>query len=484
MHVLKRTLLYVSRKWHQSLILFLVLLVVSTSVLTGFAILHASHTAAANLRRQLGGTFRLETDTDNPAHRKNLVSTDQYSATYYAGDVLDNDDIDEVMKTSGISEYSASIEAVANLKSGDGAYYDLVENGHGSHTSFPHMAAIGAWSSLEQCPYFANHLLEVTQGELITDDGTGQAVVSRELAMLNRVEIGDKLTLEINREVVGFEVPAKRQQCTFEIVGIFDIRGEQQINQYTLSRQLLQNRVFVDARTMLPFLRGCTEELGMPVGYDEITFSVDDPAEMDSILQSLQENEAINWECFKITVDNAGYQGAESALKSMDGGIRGMIFAIAAVGGGALVLLLGIWAKSRIHETGILLALGRSKGEILVQRLAESALIALLALGASWVCSGMAANEVGNRLLAQVNRQSGEETKKDSQYSGMPFSAADFDLTPVFSAPKVEELDVELSGDMFASVCAAELLIVLLCAGTAGISVMKTKPKAILTEYE
>ena len=312
------------------------------------------------------------------------------------------------MKTSGISEYSASIEAVANLKSGDGAYYDLVENGYGSRTSFLHMAAIGAWSSLEQCPYFANHLLEVTQGELITDDGAGQAVVSRELAMLNRVEVGDKLTLEINREVAGFEVPAKRQQCTFEIVGIFDIRGEQQINQYTLSRQLLQNRVFVDTRTMLPFLRGCTEELGMPVGYDEITFSVDDPAEMDSILQSLQENEAINWECFKITVDNAGYQGAESALKSMDGGIRGMIFAIAAVGGGALVLLLGIWAKSRIHETGILLALGRSKGEILAQRLAESALIALLALGASWVCSGMAANDVGNRLLAQVNRQSGE----------------------------------------------------------------------------
>ena len=104
MCVLKRAFLYVSRKWQQSLILFLVLLVASTSALTGFAVLQASDTAAVNLRRQFGGTFKLEIDTGNSAnYQKNAFANDQYSASYYSGDFIEYDDIDEIMKVPGIS---------------------------------------------------------------------------------------------------------------------------------------------------------------------------------------------------------------------------------------------------------------------------------------------------------------------------------------------------------------------------------------------
>lgn len=487
MNILKRAFLYVSRKWQQSLILFFVLLVVCASAFIGLSILKASSLAAANLRGQLGGTFSMEIDTGNAAHVQSAASTEGYTASYYAGKFLDHTVIDEVMKTSGISEYSANTEVVANLKSDKGQYHSLVENPQNYYSSSnSHIAMIQGWTSLHQCAYFANQTLEVTQGGMFTDDGTAQAVISRELAERNQIEIGDMLILEINHEVIDFlDFPLERQECVFEIVGIFDICAEQQTDQYTSQRQMLQNWVFVDARTLLPYLNGLLESIGQPpMGYEKVTFRVKDPAEMDSIIKNIQENKAIDWDYFKIMIDNTNYKSAENALKGMDGGIRMTIIAITAAGIGILILLLSIWTKSRIHETGILLSVGKSKWEILTQRMAEMMLITVLALGMAYVCGNIAANEVGNRLLSQTNEQNTEESTANSLHSGLPVQADSYSLTPVFSAPKVEELTVNISADIVVMVYAMELLIALASIGIACIPVMGIKPKMILTKYE
>ena len=484
MSIWKRAILYVSRKWQQSFIIFLVLLVVCTSTLIGFAVLKASDSAAANLRQQLGGTFSVEIDMSNSANMQGITSTAQYTGSYYVGKYLDHTVISEIMKISGISEYSANIEVVANLKSTDGEYYNLTENLQNYYSSSnSHMASIQGWTSLHQCSYFANKILEVTQGEMFTADASGQAVISRELAEINHIEIGDKLTLEINREVTGFDFPIEKQECVFDIVGIFDILGEQQIDQYTSQRQMLQNWVFVDSRTLLPYLNELLGSIGeQPIGYEKVTFNVNDPAEMDSIIKSIQQSKAINWSCFKIKVDNTNYQSAENALKSMDNGIRIMILAITLSAIGVLILLLSIWARSRIYETGILLSAGKSKWGILAQRIIEIVIITIFAFGISYAMSNIVANDVGNILLSQANELNTDESNTNKINPEIPISANNFDLTPVFSAPKVEELTVNVSADVFAVVYVLELLIVLLSICMGSIPVMKMKPKAILTK--
>lgn len=426
MGILKRAILYVSRKWQQSLIVLLVLLAVCTSTLIGFSVLEASRSAAVNLRRQLGGTFCMEVETGNPAYRKNAgFSQEGYSASY------------------------------------------------------AHLAPVHGWSSLEQCSYFANHLLEVTQGVPFTDEGAGQAVISRELAELNHIEIGDMLTLEVNREVIGFDIPAR--EWVFEVVGLFEICGQQQVNQFTLPRQMLQNWVFVDSRTLLPLISELGKALGAPTGYDKVRFSVNDPAEMDAVIRRLRENREINWDCFKITMENTEYENAEKALKSMDGGIKTMILAITAAGIGVLALLCGIWAKFRIQETGILLSLGKSRWGILAQRITEAILISALAFGISWALGSTAADGIGNRLLAQANEQNRQQTDSP-QEPRIPVNSSD--LEPVFSAPEVEELTVDISAGILTAVCGLELVMVLLSVCAAGIPVMRMEPKAILTKHE
>lgn len=484
MNFIKRAFLYVARKWQQSAIVFLILLAVCTSASVGLSILEASRRAAANLRGQLGGTFRLEIDMGNPANMHSAGSTDQYTGSYYDGDPIDHGVIDEILKTPGIADYSANIEAVANLKSDGGQYYSLMENRQNPYSNAgAHIAPIQGWTSLQQCSYFAEGILEVTQGEMFSGEAMGQAVISRELAERNRLAVGDRITLEINRDVTGIDFPAEYQECPFEIVGIFDMLKEQKIDQYTGQRQMLQNWVFVDSRTLLPYMNGLLASIGMePIGYDKVTFSVQDPAELDRILKSIRSNRDINWDCFKIELDDAGYQGAENALEGMNGSIRMMIVLIVLAGMGILVLLLSIWAKFRVRETGAMLALGESRGKILAQRLTEIALIAVLAFCLSGPVSGMAADRVGNMLLAQANGQAAPEPASHRIQAGTPVASDDLDLSPVFAPPKVEELEVMITGDIFAAVYGAGLPIALLAVCAASIPAMRMRPNEILSK--
>lgn len=484
MNFIKRAFLYVARKWQQSAIAFLILLAICTSASIGLSILKASDTAAANLRGQFGGTFSLEIDMSNPANMQSAGSTDRYTGSYYSGDTIDNEVIDEVLKTPGIADYSANIEVVANLKSDDGQYYNLVENKQNYYSSaLAHVAPIQGWTSLQQCSYFANGILEITQGEMFSGGASGQAVISRELADLNGLSVGDHITLEINRDVTGIDFPAEKQECSFEIVGIFDILKEQKIDQYTGPRQMLQNWVFVDSRTLLPYLNEQLKSIGMePNGYEKVTFSIEDPAEMDTIIKSVQNNRAINWDCFKIEFDNASYQSAENALNGMNDSIRIMIVIIVLAGIAILILLLSIWAKFRVWETGVMLALGEGKGNVLAQRMAEITLISALAFGLSYPISGMAANSVGDMLLTRANEQIVPRSASNMIQPGMPITSDDLDLSPVFAAPKVEELNVSMTGDIFTAVYGLGLMTALLSAGAASVPAMRMKPNEILSK--
>ena len=59
MNFMKRAFLYVSRKRGKSILLFFILLILSTFVLTGLSIGSASKQAQKNLRQNIGGSFNM-----------------------------------------------------------------------------------------------------------------------------------------------------------------------------------------------------------------------------------------------------------------------------------------------------------------------------------------------------------------------------------------------------------------------------------------
>ena len=62
MGTVKRAFLYVTRKTGKSILLFLILLVMATFVLTGLSIAKSSREAQRDLRKTLGGEFQIAVD--------------------------------------------------------------------------------------------------------------------------------------------------------------------------------------------------------------------------------------------------------------------------------------------------------------------------------------------------------------------------------------------------------------------------------------
>ena len=122
------------------------------------------------------------------------------------------------------------------------------------------------------------------------------------------------------------------------------------------------------------------------IQYDNgVDFYVDDPREIDGIAKQIQALD-LDWDCFKLTVDNSAYEAVASSLTAMQKLIIWLIVGCVLVSAGILTLILSMWIKQRRHETGILLAVGITKGRIVFQYIIEILMIAILAFGLSYVC--------------------------------------------------------------------------------------------------
>ena len=134
-------------------------------------------------------------------------------------------------------------------------------------------------------------------------------------------------------------------------------------------------------------------------GYQSVVFGVNDPAQFDEIVAGLKQNDAIDWRAFKVETNNKTYKAAAAPLEKYQSLITTVLILIVAVSIVVLSLILTMWAKSRVHETGVLLSVGIRKTAIIGQYLAEVLLIAVFAFGLSFFPSNLIVGQIGNSLL-------------------------------------------------------------------------------------
>ena len=105
MNTLKRAFLHTMRKKTKTLILFLVLVIISTFILTGLSIYKATDDSALSLRQSVGGSIRLELDKNN---RKNWQYQQAAGGMLvdYVGAPITDEDIQKIMSIDGIKAYN------------------------------------------------------------------------------------------------------------------------------------------------------------------------------------------------------------------------------------------------------------------------------------------------------------------------------------------------------------------------------------------
>ena len=491
MNLFHRAFLYVTRKRTKSFLLFCILLVIATLVLSGAAIQTAAGTAALNVRQALGGVFTLQQNTSDP---EKWVSTQVGSfgtRSYYGGEPLTVELAARVAAgVPGIRGYNATYTGYTVPLNAKGDILKLLESegtdgglesllaGFGD---FGSTVATVAATNTAYDSYFTGGYLELTEGRHFTAADENPALISAELAAQNGLHVGDKITLrmsEYKASMMGTDAGATKTEIT--IVGLFRATAK---STTMFSNWSMDNTVF----TTLEVLKAARPDTGGE-GFEQIQFYVEDPGELDRIVRDVKNLPGLDPTDFVISVDSSNVDAVTQPLANINRLMSIFIVLVLLVGAAVLCLVLSLRVKERVRESGIQLALGIGKGAIVAQYLAEVLIIAVLAFSLSIVTSGFVAGAVGDRLLQ--NAVSEHSAGSDSGTPGMPgtsfdgeFFANTSDFAPAFAGSNpLTKIEVEVTPRMAAGMLGAGFLMICAAVLLAAAPVLRMKPKEILSK--
>lgn len=479
----RRAFLYVTRKRGKTLTIFLILLVITTMTLSGAAIKDAANTAQLNVREALGGCFTLTQNTSDPTKWVQQKVGDFGYQQYYNGEKLTQELADGIVaRVDGIKGYNASCNASFVATRPDGRYLDLIETGQEDDFS-SYISGLGDFiktvttmgcSHTEFDSYFANGFIKLTDGRHITGNDTNAALVGKELAEQNGISIGDKLFVQRSQQSASSRgVTVEETRTEVEIVGFFEVNGKASV---MLSNWAMDNALFTTFDVMAHVSSTIAAE-----GNTQIDFYASDPAELGRIIRDVMNLDGIDPTDFVVRSDTSGIDAVSKPLKNINNLMTTLMVIIIVIGVAVLYLVLASRVKERVHECGVLLSIGISKVSIALQYLTELAMIAVLAFGLSYACSGLVAQNVGDMVLDYGLSDTAEDTGINSN-GGMSTINSN-DLAPKFNAQSdLTAIHVTIGTSVFAVVCLAGLLLIILSVSLAVIPIVRLKPKEILSK--
>ena len=460
MSTLKRAFLYTMRKKTKTLILFLVLVTISTFILTGLSIYKAADDSALSLRQSVGGSIRLELDENN---RKNWQYQQAAGGILvdYVGAPITDEDIQKIMSIDGIKAYNGL---------GDGSVF-------AKDFSFISGFSFGAGSDYSRLPsvtdseyfnFFTRKAFQLVEGRHIKEGDDHVVLISTAIAEKNALKLGDSITVQCCYDSGNYP------DVSLTIIGIYAYEADNEFNTTSTDKR---NRLIIDHKAMQEIMQRDV------IQYDNgVDFYVDDPREMERIASQIKALD-LDWDSFTLTMDNSAYEAVASPLTAMQNLIIWLIVGCVAVSVGILILILSMWIKQRRHETGILLSVGISKSRIILQYTVEVLMIAIIAFGLSFFTSNLISQGVSDLIFHQVSESQPlpeiELPDDGTEYLDITGQYIPYDTSNVET---LESVQVTVSPDYLLYIYIFGTLLIAFSVSAASISVIQMKPKKILSQ--
>lgn len=382
MNFVMRAFLYCFRQKVKTLILFLVLAIISTFLLTGLAIRDASEGATEDARTAIGGKLFLEID---PANQYDS-SQDGYGMTYtYNGDYITPEILDAISKVNGVVDYNSD-----NPRGfwGAGVDFEYLPAAFDlSYTPYGESSAYTAALSSEKSSDFESGKYSLVDGRHITPEDKYVVMISKELADYNKLSVGDIMTMYCLDSDSNLKL---------EIIGIFDgTEGTSGNGGFSVS-DIPANCGYVDYTTMF-------ENFGRKIdGYTQIDIYVEDPVSIQNVYDKVKNLSELRGKSLKLSIDTDEYEVVQAPLETLQSLVNTIIVIIVVVSSLVLTLLLTLWTRGRKKEIGVYLSIGKSKTGIIGQFFLETVTVAIVAFATAVFFGGLIAGKASEFLVSRV----------------------------------------------------------------------------------
>lgn len=346
MTTFKRAYLYITRKKVRSIIMFMLLTIISTVLLSSNILNHTVKGISNKIYESSNFGFTV----------KNLSKTDKEIF------VKKLDKITNLPDIKGANYQFATPVNLLGSKVVEGQNNLILDE----KTNKNNLVMLNANTNTADNSDFKSEVLKLKKGRHIGPEDCNKVLVHEEFAKLNNLDIGSKIKLE--------KANSSEQKTTnkdYEVVGIYS--GTKNNEFQGLSSDFIENTVYTDYKS--------SQEL---MGYSEsdkkvtsVDYFVKNPEKLEDVAKSA-ENLAI--EDTEIVKSNKNFQTVIASLQSIEKIIDmvkiGSIIASVII----LSLVLIFWLRERLHEIGILLSIGTSKTKIILQQIIELVYIAVFSI--------------------------------------------------------------------------------------------------------
>lgn len=356
MPIYKRAWLYVKRNTKRTTLLFLLFTLLSTISLLGFALYSASNQAVSKLRENIGGYFTIQTGADG---------------SELTGDTL----LDQIKTMNYISHWN-----------GVDTYYMYTEGIHLVPGSYASSGSVGefmpkciACTNSSYHERFLTSNFQLIEGRHIESDDVHKIIISKDIAELNDLEVGDTISISVVEGIYGWQVNAYGTQIDMEIVGIYKTTYKEVVSPSTPECELQENILFTDINTskelfQIKFPDRSIHDYTYSSG---IMFFLKDPTQMNEAIAFLKDQSYADWDQLIITENNTAYENSATPIMKVATISKFLLIAILVISIVMLSLILLMWTRERMTEFGILISIGISGKDIYKQILLENYIVAI-----------------------------------------------------------------------------------------------------------
>lgn len=394
MSIGKRALIYLTRKKGRTILLIVLMFVMSCFAVLGCSLKRNADSETERLRQSLATGFILKADLSNEAYYEHRDG-EGYSYKAYIGPDVTDEMIEKIMEIKGVTDYKINLADLVwvDLNLRPGAWEEAEAGADFTEAQlqlFRKQTTVWPCRTGESDTNFRTGAFTISQGRNIRENDHFKAVISEYLAEKNDLTVGDTITIETKEGIFQpSDDPFKTwgEAVELEIVGLFHPNFEQAVSEWTHENGYIDNQIYTDLDTHAVLQRNLGKETDRG-RYGECTFFVEDPAQLESIMQEIRENDDIDIEGLIFKADDTAYKASVKPFRLISI-FATCLLAVGIVGIGIILyLVMNLWVKRRKHEAGILLSIGISKWKIVCQMLVECLTVSAAAFILSLLLSG------------------------------------------------------------------------------------------------
>ena len=477
MSILSLSICCLVRKKEKTILLLSIVFVTSCLIYAGWACKSANVQTQTEGKQALGASFRMEENeadrhdrtaeaieklggqngSVDGSHIEQLESGDWMISHDNSFETLQMEDIETLAGQEGIAEYNIT---TANIVVNPVNFARIEDPDVDQHSDLLGVSLRGNMDMRLDFDVW-NGNIEVNEGRMITPEDKDVCVISRELAELNGLTVGDKLEFNSRKDRETSKV------YRAEIVGIYDMIHKITPIMYGDSYRS-ENIIMTDLR-FPEKPQGCE---GDPL-YQYATFWVENVDEYDTVKEQIKKAD-INWKRYDF-IDNTGMSDTMAENFGDLDEMSSIILILVAVSGVVIIFLVFLfWQKGRVHEIGIFLAIGKSKAAIIAQMMMEGILIGCISFMLATICAPALSKSVADYLVGYQVKQEEEQRKADE---GMTGGAG-----VVEYETEVMGVETKVTGKVILLSASSILGVIFVAVSSSCMFVVIQKPKEILSK--